>query len=512
MGFFYYLSAMGFELNKILNEDCFFGLDDVPDCIAHTCVTSPPYYGLRDYGITPTVWPEIKYKLFGFEITIPAMSSCLGLEPSPEAYIGHVVAIFRKVRRVLRNDGTLWLNMGDSYAGYHGNKRNKENPSSDRRDYKENSRPSELKRNSGVERSTILGGKINQVNGLRAHETVGAGKDLKPKDMIGIPWMLAFALRSDGWYLRSDIIWHKPNPMPESVHDRPTKSHEYIFLLSKSQKYFYDKVAIMQDLAVSTQKDYRLLKENYQPPRVDRGFPDEHQNRSGLLIDQRQKFAWGRAIDGSIDDNRKGNGQRIAKTKSGNLLHKVGSERDCPADNHANVCSSVPWEGLRANKRTVWTVPTIPFDEAHYATFPEQLIIDCIKAGTSVHGCCVECGAPYKRVTEKKLVPGPQASYNTVSDSRDRSADENDQGSNRVKDGHMPGWVEDVKTLGWQRTCKCAAEEIKPCIVLDPFAGAGTTPLVAQSHGRNWIAFELKKENIEISNRRLIKNFGLFAI
>jgi len=178
------------ELNKIYNEDCLTFLKQMPDQYVECCITSPPYFGLRDYG----------------------MAGQIGLEETPEAYVEKMVAVFREVRRVLKDDGTLWLNLGDSYAS---NTKGSGGPSS-KQDSNAGSRYNPRKFNHGV----------------------------KEKDLMGIPWMVAFALRADGWYLRQDIIWHKPNPMPESVTDRCTKAHEYVFLMSKSAKYYYDNDAV----------------------------------------------------------------------------------------------------------------------------------------------------------------------------------------------------------------------------------------------------------------------------
>ena len=185
-------------MNEYRIGDCLTVLRSLPDGFANTCVTSPPYWGLRDYG----------------------HDGQIGLEETPDAYVERMVAVFREVRRVLRDDGTLWLNLGDSYAGGS---------------------------SSGTvnnETSTLGGGKATQA---AAASVVHARKHgLKPKDLVGIPWRVAFALQADGWYLRSDIIWHKPNPMPESVTDRPTKAHEYVFLMSKSPRYYYDADAIKE--------------------------------------------------------------------------------------------------------------------------------------------------------------------------------------------------------------------------------------------------------------------------
>jgi len=252
---------------------------------AQTCVTSPPYYGLRDYG----------------------NDGQIGLEETPEEYIAAMVEVFRCVRDVLADDGTVWLNIGDSYAG------------------------------SGKGPAGNFGKTHNE---RHMEHTVSSGlvpQGCKPKDLIGIPWMLAFALRADGWYLRQDIIWHKPNPMPESVQDRCTKAHEYIFLLSKSQKYYFDSEAIREkgemtaeDSAGSTQRDTR----------------ETHGVGGG------------------------NSGINKAKQKLAEELATLGYST--------------------RNKRSVWTVQTKPFKGAHFATFPQELIEPCILAGAPVGGIVLD--------------------------------------------------------------------------------------------------------------------------
>ena len=196
-------------MNKIFFGDCIETLQSLPEKFIHTCVTSPPYFGLRDYGHTGQI----------------------GLEPTPDEFVAKLVDVFREVRRVLRDDGTLWLNLGDSYV-------------------------SSATGGQSSKASLMTGGRANQIAGSSRPNKTGFG--LEPKQLIGIPWRVAFALQADGWYLRQDIIWHKPNPMPESVTDRCTKAHEYIFLLSKSERYYFDHEAIKED-AVSVR---------------DRGRPD----------------------------------------------------------------------------------------------------------------------------------------------------------------------------------------------------------------------------------------------
>lgn len=336
------MSTPGFfmiSINQILNIDCRTGLTNLPDNCVDCIVTSPPYYGLRDYD-------------HGDQI---------GLEQTPEEYVDNLLQVFTECHRVLKPEGTLWLNLGDSYNGYPGN--------------------------------VTKGGKLSGANQLARHiKPSGYGlqdKNLKPKDLIGIPWMVAFALRSVGWYLRQDIIWHKPNPMPESVTDRCTKAHEYIFLLSKSRKYYYDHKAIMVD-AKNPEDDIRRMM---QQSADNKSMPDEKKN--GL----RPKSWNGSSFDtGKTGEMKHTHGGR----RSGNKDRKPATDRGCPKD---GVSGSVPWEGAKANKRSVWSVTTKPFSEAHFATFPEDLIIDCIKAGCPEGGMVLDpfMGAGTTAVVSRKL-------------------------------------------------------------------------------------------------------------
>lgn len=286
---------------------------------AQTCITSPPYFGLRDYG----------------------HDGQIGLEPTPDEFVDALVAVFRHVRRVLRDDGTLWLNLGDSYA--RNPKKGGSGPGGKNREwYGENYGGAQSARK--VADASIRG----------VHPKEGFGKgcadSFKEKDLIGIPWRVAFALQADGWYLRQDIIWAKPNPMPESVTDRCTKSHEYLFLLTKSPRYYFDQEAIAEPISASS---------------IDRLAQDVE------------------AQAGSDRVPGKTNGTMKAVSRSsGNKERKPGSARGCPEGSGSNVCGSVPWEGTTRNKRSVWTVPTMPFKEAHFATFPERLIEPCVLAGS----------------------------------------------------------------------------------------------------------------------------------
>ena len=262
------------KLNHIYQGNVFDRLKDLPDRSIQCVVTSPPYWGLRDYG----------------------SDGQLGLEETPEEYVKNMVKVFREVKRVLRNDGTLWLNLGDCYGRQQGKGFNTN------------------KREGGTNR-------IQEMQ--KTSGDIKVKTNLPPKNLVGIPWRLAFALQSDGWYLRQDIIWHKPNPMPESVTDRCTKAHEYIFLLSKSAKYKFNQM--LEDLKPSTFNDKRLFNGNYTEQRRDRNYPGNAQQGSGML--------------------RPTNGQ--------------------------------------ANKRSVWSITTKPYKEAHFAVFPDKLPELCIMAGSN---------------------------------------------------------------------------------------------------------------------------------
>lgn len=278
------------------------------------CITSPPYYNLRDYGIDGQI----------------------GLETIPEEYISKLVDVFREVRRVLKQDGTLWLNIGDSYAGSGKGKRDTHTRNMG---------------NKGTLNNSALQGNFKNA-------------EIKPKDLIGIPWLLAFALRKDGWYLRQDIIWHKPNCMPESVRDRCTRSHEYIFLLSKSKQYYYDSEAISELIAGSSTKRY------LQNIEAQKGSDRQPGKTNGNMKAVLPRFGGEKYAEGSI------------RTKNGNVY--------------------IP--SLRRNKRDVWTVSTAGFKGAHFAVFPEKLIEPCILAGCKEGGTVLDpfCGSGTTGVVAEK--------------------------------------------------------------------------------------------------------------
>lgn len=352
---------------RIIEGDAVAGLRSVQNKSAQMCVTSPPYFGLRSYGTNPQVWGGDSgcQHEWGDSIRAPWANSVpgpntggkndgrrnstkesgnlcqacgawrgeLGLEPTPELYIEHLVEVFSEIRRVLRDDGTLWVNIGDSYASGKGSCFN----------------PGGGANSLGRGRKEAGAHPLN-----RGNKSTLAKSGLKPKDLIGIPWMLAFALRADGWYLRSDIIWHKPNPMPESVTDRPTKAHEYLFLLSKGAKYFYDAEAIKEPVS---------------------GDPDAPRNR----WDTKDYLVPGQKPQKRL-------------SRSGNKERKYGESCDRPG---SHLGRGIPWEGANRNKRSVWTVATKAYREAHFATFPTELITPCILAGSKEGDTVVDpfCGS-----------------------------------------------------------------------------------------------------------------------
>lgn len=320
-------------------------LQKMPDKSVHCCVTSPPYYGLRDYGVDGQI----------------------GLEETPELYVQKLVEVFREVKRVLRDDATLWLNLGDSYAS--GSKGTGGTHYADGTPYKQIT-------NSGSRYSSK---KFKH--------------GLKDKDMIGIPWMVAFALRADGWYLRQDIIWAKPNPMPESVTDRCTKSHEYIFLLSKSKKYYYDADAIKQPFSDST---VGRLNQDIENQTGSERVPGKT-NGNMKAVAKGLTFGGKKARDGQQNGGDPRNGHRSDKNsqwgkewKPKGYSHRGEGDKKLTGHSGNYDANGNLIGGGFANKRSVWTVPTMPYKAAHFATFPEALIVDCIKAGSPEGGTVID--------------------------------------------------------------------------------------------------------------------------
>jgi DNA modification methylase len=290
------------------------------------CVTSPPYFGLRDYDVDGQI----------------------GLEDTPAAFIDEMVAVFREVRRVLRDEGTLWLNLGDSYAGSWG---------------------AQSREHAGKHAPNVSALSANQVKAAQIRES-GTGSlartpGLKAKDLIGIPWRVAFALQADGWYLRQDIIWSKPNPMPESVTDRCTKAHEYLFMLSKSKRYYFDAEAIKEPMAASS--SLARLSQNVEGQNGSLRVPGK---TNGPMKAVRAK------------------GNR--KTFRGGGVYTQGQSFANSSDAQNDSVGNGPNESGLRNRRSVWSVATMPFKEAHFATFPPKLIEPCVLAGCPTGGTVLD--------------------------------------------------------------------------------------------------------------------------
>lgn len=511
-------------------------LRQMPEQSVHTVITSPPYYGLREYGtaqweggdpdcdhkpsstgkgtnipqtknpgvdypasahrggnpnicgrcgatrIEPTIWggdPDHEHEWGVYAAPkrsaggerdygssdgavgrgpapmLPGSVTCecgawrgaLGLEPTPEEYIEHLVEVFRGVKRVLRDDGICWLNLGDSYNTYAASR--SEGNSFSKNHHGEGGLPA-----------------VPKGYGLTA-------KGLKPKDLIGIPWMAAFALRTDGWYLRGDIVWAKPNAMPESVEDRPTRSHEFIFMLTKQPRYFYDHLAVKEPASEATLK---ALKSRMDSPIMDREYQHDSETRMGKRSPNR---VW----------------------SDPEAMKRLLAGR---------------------NMRDVWNVATVSYPGAHYATFPPKLVEPMIKASTSERGVCPECGAPWMRQTvELGVVTAKGGEPHTTAYGR-MTMDQMDDLNGAGETGSGFG-ITAQETVGWAPTCdhteptdvypdsylgdalEAGGEkplDPVPATVLDIFGGSGTLAMVAQQLSRRAILIDLNAEYIEQQMQR----------
>jgi DNA modification methylase len=383
--------------------------DDHVDCV----ITSPPYWGLRDYN----------------------HDGQIGMEQTPEAYVENLVKVFRQVRRILKPSGTLWLNLGDTYWGGKGQSAAAWTTENGDHYHKE---------------AVSWAGKGETRPQDRRHAVI------KPKDLVGIPWMVAFALRADGWYLRQDIIWAKPNPLPESVGDRCTKSHEHIFLLTKSRDYYYDGEAIKE--------------------------PANYDGRRQITMNGSDKYKDFTGTEGKTQSMAQPGHQRWKQNEAGEYVR---------------------------NRRSVWTVPTRGYPGAHFAVFPEELIVPCVKAGTSEKGNCPSCGNPWERVTEPL--------FKVEHDGKTETDYPENSNANRVALLRQAAREQGMEynpariTVGWQPTCACKIDhELLRPIVFDPFGGAGTTAVVAKAHGRDYLIQELNPDYVADIHRRLRDEFGLF--
>jgi len=464
---------------RILIGDVFDRLAGLDAESVHCCVVSPPYWGLRDYGVEGQI----------------------GLEPTMGEHLDVMVRVMREVRRVLRPDGTVWLNYGDCYATQPNGR-----SAADTNDLSPDDRTFRDKPFSTV--GAVLGSsdadaKRSQ-NGYEAYRPshgnrVVAGGYLKPKDLCMVPQRLAIALQDDGWWVRSEIIWHKPNPMPESVSDRPVSANEKVYLLTKSERYFYDAEAVRE--------------------KTDEKPTLNAENPGG------QKYSFKRA-----------NSKRAE-------AHPGQSEGTHRADRE-----DIDYCGTR-HPRNVWTIATRPFrvemcticryvylneqlglirvetykDDkgverkrkfctcgahdawlSHFATFPPALVEPCIRAGTSEYGVCSECGAPYERIVEKVHEDGGAVQSGQASALK--------FGATPEKGGTYKRLI--TRTVGWRATCACGEHTQVgapvPATVLDPFGGAGTVGLVARALQRRAVLIELNPNYAAIARKRIHEAEPLF--
>lgn len=436
---------------RILQGDCRDVLRTLPEKSVHCVVTSPPYLGLRDYGTASWeggnetcnhIADPNKTKQFGnpeFNVNRPSRAdtkttgyyyrdTCgkcgairidrqIGLEATLEDYVASLVTVFREVRRVLRNDGLAFLNLGDSFAS--GCMTGKQGP---------NSRAAK-----GSGQAHIA---------LPPRRPYGL---LKQKDIMGVPWAVAFALRDDGWWLRQDIIWARQNPVPESVKDRFTKSHEYIFMLAKSQDYFFDQQAVAE--------------------------PATHAGKVVTLGDK--SLSKGQA-----------NGAKVAMSGNANKDNVVVVET--------------------RNKRDVWNIPVRPFEESHYATFPPDLVVPMILAGCPPK-VCASCGAPWFPKVNRIDV-GNSASSIKYAEQRITATGGAISGGTKKSTLNGPHGLRIVEK--YEKSCSCPTNDTVPGTVLDPFGGSGTTGLVASRLKRNAVLIELNPEYVRMAERRVNNRIG----
>lgn len=388
------------QRNRVYHMDALALLRALPSGSVHCIVTSPPYFGLRHYGVEGQI----------------------GLEDTPQAFIARLVAVFREARRVLRDDGTCWVNMGDTYG-------------------------------RGT-RGQNVNDSLRATN-LRLHgQLYPTSPMLENKQRLMMPARLAIALQDDGWYLRDEIVWHKPNPMPESVTDRTTKAHEMVYLLAKSERYFYDGDAIREPAL----------------------------NEGKVVTLGEKSLSKGQAQGIGIEPT--GNGKADSVT--------VGSHR---------------------NRRSVWSIATEPTPFAHFATFPRKLIEPMILAGCPARTCGV-CGKGWVREVEiEQIDTSNWTPFNGKNSGQDDQAAHKRIGGN-VNRLRMAGRDHDNpfpqrQTIGFHPACDCHADSTRPGLVLDMFGGSGTTAIVARALGRDYIIGDLSHEYVELARQRLAMPYSL---
>jgi DNA modification methylase len=477
-------------------------LRSLPAASVQCVVTSPPYWGLRAYGTEPQVWGGVANHAHEWDGTPPRRprepddagsdvqrgnggstyaaqggASCrcgawrgeLGSEPTPELYVAHLGDVFNEVRRVVRADGTLWLNLGDTYTTH----------------------PAGLKGEARWAMSSL--GNKDWTGQEQSGDFDKRSSGLPEKNLVGIPWAVAFELRRRGWYLRSDVVWAKPNPMPESVTDRPTRAHEYVFLFAAGPRYFYDADAVREAFAESSVEraaghfptpEAGDSPESKWPAGDRRAYP-----LLGSVSRATGGYAPGTIIEaedgynGSATKEYAGTGAQDPSATKSRIIDGIRRRREAGL-------------GSGANLKSVWRITTQAFRGAHFATFPEALPDRCIRLGTSERGACPRCGAPWRRETEHD---------NAVVRVSDRTEEKRGAGLRTAIGGTQVAPAR-TWTVGWAPSCSCGtAGEIPtpvPCVVLDPFTGSGTVPYVARRLGRRAVGIDLNPEYVALARRR----------
>jgi len=505
----------------IYNKDC-RAMTELPDESVQMVCTSPPYWGLRKYsGEQELIWGdnhcEHEWKVSerylhrgstespkltdgmmtqdkikdNFCSLCSAWKGAFGLEPTPELYIQHSIEILREVKRVLRKDGVVFWNIGDSYYG-----------GGRGADYKYSNETYET---------------------MKAAKPIWNSDTLKPKDLCLIPFRLAIAAQEDGWWVRSVIIWSKPNPMPESVTDRPTESHEYILMLTKSgtTQYWTHRDGIC-GTRQRPKPDYRWtnriteVEVAIEPPNwkekiicpdcagtgnVDKEIGWYSQEEKCSICNGKGKTTLWKRINLWSGHDYYWDADAVREPQSQLTLERFAHSNYTTQDKpHHKATQRDSYKGFKEytpiailpngrNLRSVWEFPTQPYPEAHFAVFPEKLPELCIKAATPEVGCCSKCGAPWEMVVERQSIPTRPA-YDSIYGDRD-----NDIRGRVARERR----VSQSKTLGWQPTCKCQDADKVPSIVLDNFCGAGTTLWVAKKLGRRAAGYDIAEEYCELA-------------
>ena len=465
----------------------------LPDASVHCVVMSPPYWGLRDYGLgrwqggdaecqhsiverpyfdgysgaSSPRWRGRNAEPVGqCDCGAVQQAAGIGMEPTLGEWVESIVSVMREVKRVLRDDGTCWLNLGDAYATSPPG--NKKSWASSGLNGAQNSKYQDTLEQSVQQRRSSL------------------GQGLAATNMMGQPWRVAFALQDDGWILRSAITWAKSNPMPESVRDRPTSSYEMVFLLTKAARPTF---WVHQDGYGSRTKpspDYRMVGDK----RMNMWRGHNYYYDAEAVREP--------SASGPSDIRKMLEGKKRIGGKHKHLVDPLSKASSATNIGQRRSVGSPTGR----NSRDVWTIATQGRSDAHFASFPDELPRRCIKAGTSERGVCADCGAPWTRMVEKHI---EQTDHTRPNEWRNRDNDTgalNDRARNFKRDGFIPGGMQVAQTLGWQPTCGCNAAVVQ-ATVLDPFVGSGTTVAVAQALGRRGVGLDLNQVYLGIAAKRI---------